>query len=155
MICVRNSRFLVVTLILLVCLSPKATPSTSSADLTITSSTDTKKAKLDDDVVYTVTVTNQGPEAATNVELDLGMHDQFNPVSLTCSEGSTGGRNCTVLTLAAGSSFTAVLVANVCCFPKGETRQAHLYAHVHCDNDPNDTNNYTDAVIRITGGWEK
>ncbi len=123
------------------------------ADLSVTASWaggGPAKAGVGQTVTYAVSVTNLGPDTASGVIVFAQTPDQFNPVSITCSDLSfcsePGG------TLLAGSTVTATIVGVVCCFPKGESRTTGAGATVVADTlDPNLNNNSASVVTRIFG----
>jgi uncharacterized repeat protein (TIGR01451 family) len=107
------------------------------------------KAAVGQQVTYDVTVTNLGSGDASGVVITALIPDQFNPVSLTCSDPSfcsTGGQ------LTVGTSTTATVVAVVCCFPKGESRTTSAGAGVSAATLDLDLSNNTATVsTRIVG----
>jgi uncharacterized repeat protein (TIGR01451 family) len=72
-------------------------------------------------LTYSITVTNEGPDAASNVNIQdaIPAGTNFNSVATTSGSctapapGSTGTVNCTAPTLAAGSAITETLTVNV------------------------------------------
>ena len=100
-------------------------------------------------VTYVITVTNLGPDTATGAQLFATLPDQFNPVSLTCSDASfcasPGG------SLVPGATTTATVVDVVCCFPKGDSRTTSAGATVTSTHDPNIANDTASVVTRIIG----
>jgi uncharacterized repeat protein (TIGR01451 family) len=91
----------------------------TEADLSVTATWvghGVPRAAVGDAVTYAVTLTNLGPETAAGTFFVAATPDQFNPVSLTCSDASfcssSGGE------LAPGATVTATVVDVVCCFPK-------------------------------------
>ena len=108
------------------------------------------KASVGQTVTYAVTLTNLGPGTADGVFVVALTPDQFNPVSLTCSDASF----CSSLgaVLAPGSTVTATVVEVVCCFPKGESRTTSAGAAVLAVSaDPNMENNAAPVATRIVG----
>jgi uncharacterized repeat protein (TIGR01451 family) len=134
---------------------PAAAPAQAveTADLSITASWaggGPAKASVGETVTYAVSVTNLGSGTASGVIVLAQTPDQFNPVSLTCSDASfcsePGG------ILVAGSTVTATVVDVVCCFPKGESRTTSAGATVVAATaDPNLDNNSASVVTRIVG----
>ena len=74
--------------------------------------------------------------------------DQFNPVSLTCSDPSfcsTGGQ------LTVGASTTAAVVEVVCCFPKRIANDERRSWGSGGSLDPDLSNNTAAVSTRIVG----
>jgi uncharacterized repeat protein (TIGR01451 family) len=123
------------------------------ADLSVTATWVGKgapRAAVGETVTYAITLTNRGPDAAPGTVMDGLTPDQFNPVSLTCSNASfcsePGGE------LAPGTTVTATVVEVVCCFPKGESRTTSAGAGVTtAATDPDLGNNNATVVTRILG----
>jgi uncharacterized repeat protein (TIGR01451 family) len=108
------------------------------------------RAAVGETVTYAVTLTNLGPETAAGTFLVAATPDQFNPVSLTCSDASfcssSGGE------LAPGATVTATVVDVVCCFPKGESRRTAAGATVVSTTpDSHLDNNTATVVTKIVG----
>ncbi len=100
------------------------------------------RARVGQAVSYAFTVTNLGPEDATNVSVTTDGSDHFDGVLQEFSFG----------TIAAGGSVTGSLTTYVCCFPKGESRLAFVDLWVRSDTpDPNGQNNWSTVDTRIIG----
>ena len=93
-----------------------------SADLGITKTTGASSAPEGSTVTYTIVVTNDGPDAATNVVLtdtlpaELLFRSISEPAGFSCTTpavGSTGTITCDAATLADGASVTFTLVVEV------------------------------------------
>jgi uncharacterized repeat protein (TIGR01451 family) len=87
-----------------------------NADLSVTKTTPATQAQTGSTITYTITVTNNGPDAATNVVVadDLPAGLQF--VSATPSQGTCNAADpvsCSIGTLANGASATVTLQAMV------------------------------------------
>jgi len=132
----------------------------TGADLSVTATWVGKglpRASLGDKVTYAITLTNLGPDAATRIYLFEEVPDQFNLVSLTCSDASfcagpdgeldpAGGE------LAPGATITATLVEVVCCFQRGESNSPSPGATVSSTTlDPNYQNNYASVLTKLVG----
>ncbi len=85
------------------------------ADLSVTKSVDTSSPNVGDNVTFTVTVSNGGPDGATNVVVDDVLPSDLTFISGTPTQGgynnSTGAW--TVGNLASGASETLTIVASV------------------------------------------
>ena len=113
-------RRLVVSLLLaLTLLGAAAVPAAAEgmADLAVTTEVAPRVVKNGGHVVYTITVTNLGPDTAIDVTVGaLFASDWSNLVALTCSQGgpvSTYSAICAVGSLASGESATATVVSSV------------------------------------------
>jgi Domain of unknown function DUF11 len=84
------------------------------------------------DYSFTVTVTNLGPETASNTVVGAGMGDWFNAVSFVCNDanGDRGVGGCAMAPLASGRSMTATMTVNVCCLVRHEDRHAWVAAGI-------------------------
>jgi uncharacterized repeat protein (TIGR01451 family) len=123
------------------------------ADLSVTATWVGKgvpKGAVGETVTYAITLTNLGPDTAEGTYLIATMPDQFNPVSLTCSDAtfcsSPGGD------LAPGATVTATVVDVVCCFPKEMGRKVSAGAGVTSATlDPDYSNNTGSVATKIVG----
>jgi uncharacterized repeat protein (TIGR01451 family) len=126
----------------------------TEADLSVTATWVGKGAPrgaVGDTVTYAITLTNLGPDTATETRLVALTPDQFNPVSLTCSDvsfcSSPGGE------LAPGATVMATVVDVVCCFPQGTIRKtsAGAAASSETTSDSHPENNSATVLTRIIG----
>ena len=94
----------------------------TTADLSITKTTATTTAPQGSTFSYTITVTNNGPDAAANVEMtdtlpaSLLFRSITQPSPFTCvtpAAGTTGTITCTAASLASGASRSFTLVVEV------------------------------------------
>jgi uncharacterized repeat protein (TIGR01451 family) len=94
----------------------------NSADLSITKNTNTTVAAPGMDIVYTIVVTNNGPDDATAVVMtdtlpaQLQFRSLTKPAAFTCTTpavGATGIITCTAATLADGATATFTLTTRV------------------------------------------
>jgi uncharacterized protein DUF11 len=110
------------------------------------------RVKSDTVVVYTITVTNNGPEIATGLFIIGGGGDQFDTLSMHCQDsGSFGQSTCVPSDLAPGASMVATMTVNVCCLVRGESRTASIGASVSAANDPNPDNDSFQKDVFIIG----
>ena len=132
---------------------------TGTADLSTTMvwiGSGVPKAKVGQLATFAITATNLGPDTARGMVIRTNEADQLNFVSLTCSipaaclqpgTGQSGG-----VDLAPGATVTATLVEQVCCFPKGESRNASVETDAASETpDPNPDSNSVTVVVRIVG----
>lgn len=110
-------------------------------------------AKVGDVVTYAVTVSNRGPDGAEQVAARFNISDHFNPDAADCAAGTAGSAvECTFPTLAPSSSVTMRFTARVCCFPRGEVRDAFASATVESSTpDPVTDDNDARLTTRIVG----
>lgn len=100
---------------------------------------------------YTITATNNGPDAADSVEIymDIGTNTLVSITATqgTCKKNSAGDAVCTVSTLPAGQSFTATIVLNIT-YPPGTQYVAagRTFTRV---TDPNSANNSAPVNIIV------
>ena len=100
-----------------------------------------------DTAMWTVTVTNHGPNDAQQAELSFFGGDQWDHVVSPC-----GVSFCDLGTVAAGGSVDVTLSARACAFVTGESRRASVTASVSSATpDPDETNNSRDFVTKIIG----
>ena len=131
--------------------NPTITP--DSADLQISTTVDNSTPGPGEEIVYTITVTNNGPDSATNVLLDDDL-----PSGVTYVSDNSGGTydltsgNWNVGTLANGESATLQITARVDLGTERReiTNGAQLIAVDQADPDP--TNNQQDATIAVRPG---
>jgi uncharacterized repeat protein (TIGR01451 family) len=117
------------------------------ADLAVTKAVDNAQPNVGDQVTFTVTVTNNGPDAATGIVINEALPAGLTLVSASTSQGiysSTIGV-WTVGTIASGASATLELVARVS-GPQALTNTAAVAAAAQFD--PNAANNSASAVIQ-------
>lgn len=98
--------------------------------------------------MWTITITNHGPNAAQQTELAFFGTDQWYQVVSAC-----GVNFCDLGTIAAGASVDVTISARVCAFETGESRDAVVVASVSSPTpDPDETNNATgDFITKIIG----
>ncbi len=108
------SLLLIGSLYLLVGCSSKPTePDVMTADLAVTKSDAVDPVNVGDEIVYTIAITNNGPEAADAVTLTDAVPPGTSFVSASSSQGTCGESGgtvtCSVGTLASGSGATVTL----------------------------------------------
>lgn len=141
--------------------TPYATPSeNSSADLAVTktvvSNSSFPNPGPGDQLVYTVTVTNQGPDTATGVVVHDVLPGDLLYVSSSASQGSYASDNWTVGTLANGASATLTITTTVQPSVAGGTVLTNTARATSTTIDPDSTNNSASAsltvVLHLGGG---
>lgn len=112
-------------------------------------------AIADSDIVYTLSVSNFGPNPATGVSWTdtlpapltfVSLQQQSGP-AFTCTPGATS--TCSISTLAAGVTATFSLVAHVPSATASGTSFSN-HASVTSDHDPNDENNNAVAATTVS-----
>ena len=98
----------VVMAVLAVGLSADVAAAQGTADLSITKTADQKTVKIGETMTYTITLTNLGPDEATDVVFGDPIPDQLNLVSSTCGDVSAF---CTVASLESGASVSLTAAA--------------------------------------------
>ncbi|MBI3647413.1 MAG: DUF11 domain-containing protein [Actinobacteria bacterium] len=147
---------LVVALALALVASPAHAVDPGTADVGVTMrwvGVGTPRARAGETAVYDIAVTNYGPDTATGVVLNSGVTDQFDTVSLVCSDPTGCSESGTMLAPAA--SFTARLTVVVCCFFTGEDRDARVWTDVWTSADPNASNDTYTVNTKIVGPHRK
>jgi uncharacterized repeat protein (TIGR01451 family) len=123
------------------------------ADLALTKAADRKNVKIGQTITFTITVTNLGPEDATNVYFGDALPDPLNFVSASCDRGPTFGGACSVASLAVGESATITLVATPISNPARSERRFTNTAFIASSGtfDPNPDNNIATLHLHIVG----
>ncbi|HTH05140.1 MAG TPA: DUF11 domain-containing protein, partial [Ilumatobacteraceae bacterium] len=129
------------------------TPGPGRADLAVVKTASPRSLLVGEQVTWTVTVTNKGPDTATNVVIEDSLPDDVSfvdgsldvPSSVTC----VGGR-CTITSLAAGASVTGRFVTTVTAVGT-KTNTVTVDAD---QTDPNPADNAASAQVVVTSGAE-
>ena len=126
-------------------------PQVSGADLSLTKTVDNPNPDPGDTIIYTVTVTNNGPDDATNVEVTDALPTGVTYSSNTTTQGTYAGNIWTVGALANGASATLKITVTVDLGMDGQTitNTAGLTAADQADPDP--ANNQDSADITVSG----
>ncbi len=122
------------------------------ADLSITKHADRSKVKIGEQVTYTITLTNLGPEVATGIVFADTEPDSLVLVSFVCNQGTIiPPSGCAIDSLASGAGVSATLVATP--LPLGKQREITNLANVvtSSSTDPNSSNNSMSATIKVIG----
>jgi uncharacterized repeat protein (TIGR01451 family) len=128
----------------------------SSADLRITKTDLPDPVVLGNDLTYTITVTNSGPDAATGVTMTDPLPASMNFVSVTSASGScsesSGAVNCDLGTLAPGTAATITIKVTPTVTTPSAADAISNTATVTGDAfvvDPKITNNSASASTRV------
>jgi uncharacterized repeat protein (TIGR01451 family) len=119
------------------------------ADLSLAVRVSKQAVRVGDSVVYTLSVGNAGPAAAENVELQLNLGDDLNPVALTCTTGAAVGFSCLVPSIPAGGVARGFFTVT----PNTRGPRGHQLTRARAQlftttADPNPANN-ADVVVQV------
>ncbi len=132
-------------------------PPPPSADVGVSKSTASEESLTDRDIVYTITVTNAGPDAAASVTLndllpgDLTFVSMPTPAGWSCmtpSVGFGGTVNCTNPNLAVSSVATFTLTVHIPA-STGETDYHNVATVSTSTSDPNSVNDSASANVTV------
>ena len=152
----RMARFAFALLALVVLVGGSSQPAAAQgiADLKLTKVADKKHVRIGENVTYTITLTNLGPDTATGVVFGDPLPDPLNLASFTCSQGTiSGGSFCAVESVPSGASVTATLVATPITNPAKSERRFSNTAFISesATPDPNSNNNSATVRTHIIG----
>lgn len=124
-----------------------------TADLALTKTADRKNVKIGQNITFTITVTNLGPDAATGIYFGDSLPDPLNFVSASCDKGTTSGGTCAVDSLAVGESAIITIVATPISNPAQNERRFTNTAFIANSDvfDPNTDNNTASLRLHIIG----
>lgn len=127
----------------------------NGSDVSVSIQADRATVKAGQDVTYTVTMTNLGPQDATFVDVALELPDSLRVVSITCDQGvSPDGPFCEYSSLPYGATLISTVVAT----PDGSVRGSHnvtTSASISFENydafDPDGNNNSASVQTKLIG----
>jgi uncharacterized repeat protein (TIGR01451 family) len=121
-----------------------------TADLQVTKTADQKTVKIGEEITYTITLTNLGPDVATDIVFGDSIPDQLNLVSSSCG---TVSAFCTVESLENGASVTLTVIATPISNPAHSERRVTNTAFIaqSGSTDPNPDNDIASVTVRIVG----
>ena len=137
--------------------SGRAVAAQNVADLAVTIFPDQSRVKIGENIIYTVTATNLGPDAALFVGASHGLSDQLNFVSVTCDQGtSSSGSFCEYTILQPGESVVSTLVATPNPSVQNHERNALTATAVVSSQtadtaDSNSGNNWASVTVKLIG----
>ena len=136
--------------------SGRALAAQNVADVSVTIVANNSRVKLGEDITYTVTATNLGPDAALFVDVIHGLSDQLNVVSMTCDRGiSADGSFCEYSILAPGESVVSTLVATPRADAHNRERKAITTATLAFETadtvDSDGSNNSASVTTKLIG----
>ena len=129
----------------------------NTADVSVTLIANKSRVKVGENITYTVTATNHGPDAALLVFVYHGLSDQLNFVSVTCDRGiSSDGPFCEYSVLEPGESVVSIFIATPNPDIQNQERNALTATAVtsfeSADTlDSNRGNNWASVTVRLIG----
>ena len=144
---------LLTVLILALGMVPAASAQEPTADLALTKTADRKNVKIGQNITFTITVTNLGPDTATGVYFGDSLPDPLNFVSSSCDRGTAFWGLCRVDSLAASESATITVVTTPITNPAQSERKFTNLAYIAESTtfDPNPDNNTDSLQFHIVG----
>jgi uncharacterized repeat protein (TIGR01451 family) len=128
-----------------------------SADLEVTKTVSDGVPNEEDTITYTVTITNNGPDTATNIELidiidsDLSHSSSSADIGTASYSGGTKTVTWTIASLANGVTATLTINATVDNNTAGETIENTAQLTASDPEDPEDTNDWDRVNIYVEG----
>jgi uncharacterized repeat protein (TIGR01451 family) len=124
-----------------------------TADLAITKTTSEKNIRTGENVVFTISVTNLGPDTATNIVFGDAIPDPLNFVSSSCDKGTVFLGFCNVDSLAVGESVTIILVVTpIPGLHAGQRKFSNTAViSISTPTDPNTSNNLASVDLHVIG----
>ena len=140
-------------LILMLGIAPSASAEGPSADLALSKTADRKNVKIGENITFTITVTNLGPDTATGIYFGDSLPDPLNFVSSSCDRGEVFWGLCRVDSLAKGESATIMVVTTPITNPAKSERKFTNTAYIaeSATFDPNLANNTDSLEFHIIG----
>jgi len=129
--------------------SSAATVSVNAVDVTVTKTVDNATPNPGDTIVYTVSVSNLGPDAATGVTLVDALPTGTTLVGVVPSQGSYVGSTWTVGTISSGAAATLTLTVTVDVGTAGSTivNTATVTQVNETDRDPGNDSDSVSVVV--------
>jgi uncharacterized repeat protein (TIGR01451 family) len=144
---------LLTVLILMLGIAPSASAEEPTADLALSKTADRKNVKIGENITFTITVTNLGPDGATGIYFGDAIPDPLNFVSAACDKGPIFGGACAVDSLGVGESATITIVTTPITNPAQSERKFTNTAFIaeSATFDPNPANNTASLNLHIVG----
>jgi uncharacterized protein (TIGR03437 family) len=129
---------------------------TTDANLSISKTAQPTTVAPGANVVYTLTITNQGPDAASSVTVEDNLLSNLSFVSCTATAGGTcagtgNNRTVTFPTLASGATATVMLTAKVSTSVPGGTTISNTATVNAATPDPSTNNNSATFDVTVAG----
>src|SRR6266487_1083952 len=124
--------------------SKVAFAATSTSDISVTLVADQSEIQPGQNITYTATMTNLGPDDASFVDVGFSLPDELSLVSMTCDLGiSPDTPFCEYSSLKSGQTVVSIMVATpIADAPHGDRHlsvRAAISFEVNCSFDPNCT----------------
>ena len=132
---------------------PSASALDPTADLAISKTADRTRAKIGEEITFTITVKNLGPDAATGIYFGDSLPDPLNFVSSRCDKGTAYWGLCRVESLGVGETATITVVTTPITNPAKSERKFTNTAYIEeaTTYDPNPDNNTASLQFQIIG----
>jgi len=132
---------------------PSAFALDPAADLVISKTADQTRAKIGQEITFTITVTNLGPDTATGIYFGDSLPDPLNFVSSSCDKGTAYWGLCRVESLGVGETATIMVVTTPIGNPAKSERKFTNTAYIAeaTTFDPNPDNNTASLQLQIIG----
>lgn len=141
----------ILSLVISLGMSGQAFAAQNVADLSVTAVADKNRVKIGENITYTITATNLGPDTTSSFYVVLGLPDQLNFI-----DGSCGGASCLYLTLEPGESVVSTFVATP--NPNDRNSDRNLLTVTASTSlatadtvDPNSGNNLLWVTVKLIG----
>jgi len=130
--------------------------SQAASDVAVSMMADRDLVRAAQNISYTVTMTNLGPNDATFVDVAFAIPDGLQILSITCDQAiSPDGPFCEYAGLPAGASLDSTLIATPQSGRAQHSRIATVSAWILFENadalDPNNTNNSATVKTKVIG----
>jgi uncharacterized repeat protein (TIGR01451 family) len=128
--------------------APPPPPPPPQADLNLSQTDAPDPARVGVNLVYTITLSNQGPAAASNVSVKDTLPPKTTFVSAVSSQGSCSGApalNCALGNLASGASASVVITVK----PQARGSLANTASASATETDPNPVNNTATVSTQV------
>jgi uncharacterized repeat protein (TIGR01451 family) len=147
----------ILSLVMLLWNSGRALAAQNVSDLSITMVADHSRVKVGENITYTVTASNLGPDPALFVGVTHGLADQLNFVSVTCDRGiSSDGPFCEYSILEPGESVVSIFIVTPNPDIQNQDRNAltataTISPQTADTIDSNSGNNWASVTVRLIG----
>ncbi len=147
----------ILSLVMSLGISGRVLAAQNVADLSISIVPNKSRVKVGENIIYTVTVTNLGPDSALFVDVTHGLADQLNFVSVTCDGGiSSDGPFCEYSILQPGQSAVSIFIAtpnpSIQNYERNALTATATTSFETSDTfDSNSENNWASVTVKLIG----